>query len=129
MKNQIKKPIYIILMLGICLLNTAWKQAPTPKPIKKSVISFQVEGTCTMCKDRIEKALDKKGIYKAIYQTESKLLTVTFDPRKLEEIQIHNMVAMVGHDTPLVTASEVVYQSLPDCCRYREGGKCEHDDF
>ncbi len=127
MKNQIKKIIFKISMLGICLINIAWTQAP--KPIKKSVISFQVEGTCDMCKDRIEKALDKKGVYKAIYETKSKLLTVTYDPRKLEEIQIHNMVAMVGHDTPLVTASEVVYQSLPDCCRYREGGKCEHDDF
>lgn len=127
MKNQIKKIIFKILMLGICLINMAWTQAP--KPNKKSVISFQVEGTCDMCKDRIEKALDKKGVYKAIYETKSKLLTVTYDPRKLEEIQIHNMVAMVGHDTPLVTASEVVYQSLPDCCRYREGGKCEHDDF
>jgi hypothetical protein len=129
MKTQITKTLYITLMLGICLVNSAWKQAPTPKPIKKSVISFQVEGTCDMCKDRIEKALDKKGIYKAIYETKSKLLTVTFDPRKLEEIQIHNMVAMVGHDTPLVSASEVVYQNLPDCCRYREGGKCELDDF
>jgi len=127
MKNQIKKIIFKISMLGICLINMAWTQAP--KPIKKSVISFQVEGTCDMCKDRIEKALDKKGVYKAIYETKSKLLTVTYDPRKLEKIQIHNMVAMVGHDTPLVTASEVVYQSLPDCCRYREGGKCEHDDF
>lgn len=78
-----------------------------------------------MCKDRIEKALDKKGVYKAIYDVKSKNLTVIYDPRKLEEIQIHNMVAMVGHDTPLVKASDVVYQNLPDCCRYREGAQCE----
>jgi len=99
--------------------------APPKKTIKKTQISFQVEGTCGMCKDRIEKALDKKGVYKAIYDVKSKNLTVIYDPRKLEEIQIHNMVAMVGHDTPLVKASDVVYQNLPDCCRYREGAQCE----
>ncbi|MFN5890828.1 MAG: heavy-metal-associated domain-containing protein [Bacteroidota bacterium] len=129
MKNQLKKSLYIYIFLGASLLNIAFTSGPKPKPIKKSEIAFQVEGTCTMCKDRIEQSLDKKGVYKAIYDVKSKLLTVTFDPRKLEEIQIHNMVAMVGHDTPLVAASEVVYQSLPDCCRYREDGKCEHDDF
>ncbi len=103
--------------------------APPKKAIKKTQISFQVEGTCGMCKDRIEKALDKKGVYKAIYDVKSKNLTVIYDPRKLEEIQIHNMIAMVGHDTPLVKSSDVVYQNLPDCCRYREGAQCEDDGF
>lgn len=127
MKNHIKKNIGLVLLIASASFHFSFTYAP--KPVKKLELAFEVEGTCSMCKDRIEKALDKKGVYKAIYETKSKLLTVTYDPRKLEEIQIHNMVAMVGHDTPLVTASEVVYQSLPDCCRYREGGKCEHDDF
>jgi hypothetical protein len=30
------------------------------------------------------------------------------------------MVAMVGHDTEKVKASNVVYESLPDCCKYRQ---------
>ena len=34
--------------------------------------------------------------------------------------QLHNMVAMVGHDTEKVKASNVVYESLPDCCKYRQ---------
>jgi hypothetical protein len=129
MKNLIIPSIKFIAIVIAYTVSTSWTYGPKPKPIKKSELSFQVEGTCNMCKVRIEEALDKKGVYKALYDPKTKLLKVSFDPRKLEEIQIHNMVAMVGHDTPLVTASEVVYQSLPDCCRYREGGKCEHDDF
>ncbi|MEY4314657.1 MAG: hypothetical protein RIR98_1029 [Bacteroidota bacterium] len=91
-----------------------------PKPVKKTTISFAVEANCGDCKNRIENALDKKGVYKAIFNLDSKILTVTYDPRKLEEIQLHNMVAMVGHDTEKVKASNVVYESLPDCCKYRQ---------
>ena len=63
---------------------------------------------------------DKKGVFKAVFNLDSKMLTVTYDPRKLQEIQLHNMVAMVGHDTEKVKASNVVYESLPDCCKYRQ---------
>ena len=69
-----------------------------PKPIRKTVISFEVQGNCGECKERIENALDKKGIYKAIYNIESSTVTITYDPTKLQEIQLHNMIAMVGHD-------------------------------
>lgn len=91
-----------------------------PKPIKKTMISFEVQGNCAECKERIESALDKKGIYKAMYNIESSIVTITYDPTKLQEIQLHNMIAMVGHDTDKVKASNVVYQSLPDCCKYRK---------
>ncbi|MFM7851601.1 MAG: heavy-metal-associated domain-containing protein, partial [Flammeovirgaceae bacterium] len=58
----------------------------TCKPPKYETISFTVEGTCSMCKDRIEEALDKRGIHKATYNPDEKTLTVTYNPKKLEEI-------------------------------------------
>ncbi len=96
------------------------------KPPKYETVSFIVEGTCNMCKDRIEEALDKRGIRKATYKQEEKTLTVVFNPKKLELIQLHNLVAIAGHDTELVKASDAAYMALPDCCRYREGAKCDH---
>lgn len=108
----------IIMLLAAMLLSTMGISGP--KPVKKTTISFAVEANCGDCKNRIENALDKKGVYKAIFNLDSKILTVTYDPRKLEEIQLHNMVAMVGHDTEKVKASNVVYESLPDCCKYRQ---------
>jgi hypothetical protein len=95
------------------------------KPPKYETVSFSVEGTCSMCKDRIEEALDKRGIRKAIYNPDEKMLTVIFNPKKLEVIQLHNLVAIAGHDTELVKASNAAYMALPDCCRYREGAKCD----
>ena len=54
-----------------------------PKPLKKTTVSFAVEANCGDCKNRIENSLDKKGVYKAIFNLDSKILTVTYDPRKL----------------------------------------------
>jgi Cu(I)/Ag(I) efflux system membrane fusion protein len=34
--------------------------------------------------------------------------------------QIHRYIAVVGHDTDLMKADSAVYQSLPNCCLYRE---------
>ena len=120
------KTITIIAAILLSFANTADATIPAtslyfaPKPLKKVTITFAVEANCGDCKNRIEGALDKKGVLKAVFNLESKILTVTYDPRKLQEIQLHNMVAMVGHDTEKVKASNVVYESLPDCCKYRQ---------
>lgn len=118
------KHVFQNLFFVITLLSLAFTKPIQnnhgPKPIRKTVISFEVQGNCGECKERIEGALDKKGIYKAIYNIESSTVTITYDPTKLQEIQLHNMIAMVGHDTNKVKASNVVYQSLPDCCKYRK---------
>jgi hypothetical protein len=96
------------------------------KPPKKATVTFKASGTCKMCKERIESAVDKPGIYKATYNPESQMLTVSYNSKKIEVIQLHNLVAIAGHDTEMVKASEQAYQSLPECCKYRDGAKCDH---
>jgi copper chaperone CopZ len=88
-------------------------------PPNKATVTFKVFGNCGMCKNRIEAALDKPGITKAVWNIESKMLTVTFNTKKYEEIQLHNLVAAVGHDTEKVKASDKAYADLPECCLYR----------
>lgn len=95
-------------------------------PPKKATVSFTVKAACDMCKERIEKAVDVKYVSKANYDMASEKLTVTYNPRKMEEIQLHNLVAAAGHDTEKVPASELAYSNLPDCCKYRDGKKCAH---
>ena len=118
--NTKKIMVLIAMLCSMTAIANGHNKSIAPKPVKKVTLSFAVEANCGQCKDRIENALDKKGVYKAIFNLDSKILTVTYDPRKLEEIQLHNMVAMVGHDTEKVKASNVVYESLPDCCKYRQ---------
>lgn len=118
--NTKKIMVLIAMLCSMTAIVNGHNKSIALKPVKKVTLSFAVEANCGDCKNRIENALDKKGVYKAIFNLDSKILTVTYDPRKLEEIQLHNMVAMVGHDTEKVKASNVVYESLPDCCKYRQ---------
>lgn len=113
-------------LLGLLLVFNFVK-AQTPKS-NKTTIQFVVKGNCGMCKERIEAALDKPGIYKAVYTPSTQTVIVTYNPTKVQINQLHNLVAMVGHDTVLVTASNVVYANLPRCCQYRDGS-CEDDNF
>ncbi len=118
--NTKKIMVLIAMLCSMTAITNGHTGAFAPKPTKKAVVKFAVEANCGMCKNRIENALDKPGVYKAIFSLETKILTVTYDQNRLKEIQLHNMVAMVGHDTEKVKASNVVYESLPDCCKYRQ---------
>lgn len=82
--------------------------------------SLKVSGNCSMCKRRIESALDKAGIKQAVWDTKSKQLTVTYNPAKITEQQIHEAVAAAGHDTEKVKAKDDLYAELPFCCLYRD---------
>ena len=93
---------------------TAWSQSGTV------TTSIKVFGNCAMCKARIEKVLDHKGIKKAEWNTKSKQLDVVYNSDKITEQKIHELVASVGHDTDKVKAKDEVYASLPFCCLYRD---------
>ncbi len=108
----------IILITGMALVN----------PPKKTTITFKVFGVCGDCKERIEEALDRKGIYKSLYNFKTQQVTITYKTGMFKEEQFHNMVAMVGHDTELVKADNVVYSNLPECCKYRDGAKCTDEE-
>jgi predicted transcriptional regulator len=82
--------------------------------------NIKVYGNCGMCKSRIEKALDHKGIKKATWNTKSKMLEVIYVPSKITESKIHELVASVGHDTDKAKAKDTVYGKLPYCCLYRD---------
>ena len=88
------------------------------KEVKKKEINFEVNGKCDMCKERIEKALDIKGIKFAEWNTDTRMCKVVFDPRKITEDKIHQTIADLGHDTDKLKASEASYNSLHGCCKY-----------
>jgi copper chaperone CopZ len=79
---------------------------------------FKVYGTCGMCKDRIEKALIVKGVKYAIWDKDTEMATVKFNPAVVTLDQLHKNVAAVGHDTDLVKADDKVYENLHSCCKY-----------
>lgn len=82
--------------------------------------NIKVFGNCGMCKERIESALDQGGVKLASWDTKSKNLEVVYNPKKIKEIEIHELIAGAGHDTEKVKAKDDVYAKLPFCCLYRD---------
>lgn len=81
--------------------------------------TLQVSGNCEMCKMRIESAAKSvAGVKSAVWNVNSKILTVSFDESTNLE-QISKAIAAAGHDTKSDKASDAAYNALPGCCKYR----------
>ena len=107
---MIKKHLLIIICL-IFLSKGAFSQT-----VKTS---FEVAGVCDMCKERIENALDIKGVKVATWSVKTKICNITYNSEKITEKEIHKILASVGHDTQECRASDDVYNNLYYCCQYK----------
>lgn len=82
--------------------------------------TFKVSGLCEMCKERIETAAKSvKGVTFANWNMDTKKLTLKYTGSKEVVDAVHNAVARAGHDTEKKKADSKVYNSLPECCKYR----------
>lgn len=81
---------------------------------------IKVEGNCDQCKERIENALDVKGVKFVDWNSKTKILELAYIPKKITIDEIHAIIAKAGHDTEKVKATDKDYQSLSDCCLYRD---------
>ena len=100
------------------LLTTMFFLAATIVFAQDKIDTIKVNGECGMCKSRIQKTLKIDGISSAVWDVESKLLTVTYNPEKITNDEIQKKIAAVGHDTEKYTAPDDVYSKLPGCCKY-----------
>jgi len=82
---------------------------------------FGVSGNCGMCKERIEKAAKSvKGVSTAVWDVKAKNIYVEYNNTLATLDAIHKAIAMAGHDTGKIRADDKIYNSLPDCCKYRK---------
>jgi hypothetical protein len=80
---------------------------------------FHVAGNCSMCKNRIEKAVSVKGVKFARWNKSTKMLKVAFLTATITTDSLQRRLAAAGHDTDLYQAPDEVYAALPQCCLYR----------
>lgn len=90
---------------------------------KSQTESFKVWGNCGMCKKTIDGSLKISGVSKAEWNKETKMMTVSYNSKKITLAQIHKTIASVGYDTELETASDEVYNNLHGCCKYERKSK------
>ena len=92
-------------------------QKDDPKTVNSTI---KVSGVCEMCKSRIEKGTIKlKGVKYANWEIISNKLSLIYNSRKIKLDSIKKKIASLGHDTDKFKAPIDVYESLPDCCRYK----------
>lgn len=81
--------------------------------------TIYVNGMCGMCKARIEKATATvDGVENAVWDVDTKLLTVNYDPKLTDATAIEKAAAKVGHDTKGTRATDKAYDGLHACCKY-----------
>lgn len=105
------KILSIVVLISFGLLNV--------EGISGQKESFKVAGKCGMCETRIEKAaLSVRGVESAEWDKESGIIEVEYNAKKANQEKIQKAIATAGHDTELFTASDKVYEKLPECCKY-----------
>ncbi|WP_100615199.1 heavy-metal-associated domain-containing protein [Confluentibacter citreus] len=105
-----------IILIAVILIETAAFAQD-----KNAKASLEVNGVCSMCKVRIEKAsLNTKGVKSAIWDVKTHELKLIFDERKTDIKAIEKNIVAVGHDTKNLKANDEVYKSISACCQYRD---------
>jgi periplasmic mercuric ion binding protein len=118
-----------IILLFIAVASTAFAQTAAPTDAAKTTTAnIKVFGNCGMCKERIEKSLDTKGVKQAKWNVATKNLEIIYVPGKITEKKIRELVSEAGHDTDSTKAKDVVYAKLPFCCLYRDHDHSGMDD-
>ncbi len=112
------KKIFIIMLIAACNFSKAQEK---PAVVTTTIT---VHGNCGECKERIETAVDIKGVKASKWDSKAQALTVTYKTDKVTLDQIKKAILESGHDVGEEKAQDVVYNKLPKCCQFRDH-KCE----
>ena len=108
-----------LLFFGMFSLSVANAQSSDTE------VKIKTSAVCRMCKKTIEKAMTyEKGVKAATLDVDSKMLTVSYDPKKTDPNRLRKAVAKTGYDADDVPAVEKAYNQLDDCCKK----DAKHDD-
>lgn len=110
------KTLHIFLAILMAASTFSTVTAQSKADLSKETI--KVWGNCGMCKVRIEKAAKEAGATTAVWNEETKMLSVSYLSSKTSLTAIEQKIAAAGHDTQNVLAGEDGYTKLPGCCKY-----------
>lgn len=118
------KTIFGITLLALTI--TACGNKPDTKAVESKTVvvngtttsTFKVWGNCGTCKETIESSLKVDGIIKADWDKDNKVMTVSYDDKKISLEQIQKDIASVGYDNEKFKGDDKAYNELPECCQY-----------
>jgi periplasmic mercuric ion binding protein len=102
--------IFSIVAVLLAITSTSFAQTKSE--------TFKVSGNCGMCKSTIEKAAKAAGATSAIWDEETKDLTVKYNSSSTNAAKIQKKIAAVGYDNVGFKATTEAYRKLHSCCQY-----------
>lgn len=88
-------------------------------------IKIQTSAVCGMCKDRIEETLAyEEGVKEAVLDMNTKIVSVTYNPKKTDVSKIKTAINKIGYDADETKANPDAYAKLPNCCKKDGSKKC-----
>ncbi len=110
---KINKASKVLLLVAIVVLLNGCGNSNS-----NSKAEFKVWGNCGMCEETIEGSLKVDGVSDADWNTETKIMKVSFDSTKINLDQIQKKIADIGYDNDKYKADSLVYSKLHECCQY-----------
>lgn len=109
---------YILLFLIVPFFAFSQSNEKSKKEI------FKVDGNCSMCKKRIEKAaLSLDGVKYVSWNKKTDDLSIIYNNNKVGIEDIRTKIAQSGHDNGEYFSESEVYNKLPKCCKYKDSEK------
>lgn len=85
---------------------------------KEAKAQIKTSAVCKMCKATIEKYLAyEKGVKSANLDVPSKVVTVTYNPKKTDLTKIKQAINKSGYDADELPADAKAYEGLEECCK------------
>lgn len=114
------KSISIIVTIMLLSISGSYAQIKNSK-----TETVKVWGNCGMCKETIEKAANKKGSAKAVWNDETQQATITYNTKTTTLNEVLKRVALAGYDNAVFAAPDAAYNNLHGCCQYDRPDKKE----
>jgi copper chaperone CopZ len=118
MKSIIKSTAASLLVI----LAMSFLVSAMAKP-KSENVKFQSTPVCTMCKSKIETALQKvDGVLASLVNLNNGKISIKFDPAITNAEHLKSSVLNLGYSVNGTQPNKESYDKLPDCCK----GKTKH---
>ena len=107
------------IIIGMMILLLSFSTQAQEKKNKNAKYEIEVNGSCEMCKKRIENAaFSVSGVKSAEWHIDDHLLHLIVNEQKCSALDIKKALAEIGHDTDEVKATDEQYDKLHGCCQY-----------
>ncbi len=109
-------------ILSLLILIAAFTFVQAEETILEAKLKSSVQ--CNDCKERVEAQLPEEVEIESVnVDFEEQIITVKYNPEKVELDDIKEAISDIGYDADDLKASRRAYKKLPDCCKLPEDRK------